>query len=77
MNEGIYLSYDALVGIIAAIILASIGWILICFLRLNKKIDKINTRLNGINIENAKKEEQIKFLFDSKYNPFEKGEKER
>jgi len=77
MSEGIYLSYDALVNIIIVVLIAIIGWLIIYFSRLNKKIDKINTRLNSMDIENAKKEEQIKFLFDPKYNPFQKGEKEK
>lgn len=77
MSEGIYLSYDAIIAIIVTIFLAIIGWILIYFSKLNKKIDKINTHLNNIDLENAKKEEQLKFLFTPEYNPFIKKEKEK
>ena len=78
MNHGFYLSYDALAGIIIAILIAIIGWFMFYFSKLNKKIDEINGRINKIDVENSKKEEQIKFLSKKIYPTFiKKGEKEK
>ena len=77
MAEGIYLSYDAVASIIIVILIAIIGWLITYFLRLNKKIDELNNRFIKTDVENSRRDEQLKFLLEGKYSPFtKKGEKE-
>jgi len=76
MVEGIYLSYDAIAGILIAVIITLAGWLIHYFSKLNKKIDDLNNRISKTDVENSKRDEQLRFLLEGKYKPFtKKGEK--